>query len=75
MQVLNIDEIQSVAGGGTRDIVQSATVAGGARIGSYLAAARFGAAFGAPAGIVGGLIGAGIATAVCYYWNSKHPSE
>ncbi|WP_175016847.1 hypothetical protein [Massilia sp. YMA4] len=76
MHILNNDEIEYVSGGGaTRTIVNAATITGGAQIGSYLAAARLGATFGSAAGPLGAIAGAMITTAVCYYWNSKHPSD
>lgn len=76
MQVLSNDEIQYISGGGAaRTIVTAATVTGGVQIGSYLAAARFGATLGSAAGPIGAVAGALLTTAVCYYWNSKHPAE
>lgn len=76
MQVLNNDEILCISGGGSaRNIVTAATVTGGAQMGSYLAAARFGATLGSAAGPIGAIAGALFTTAVCYYWNSKHPAE
>lgn len=76
MHILNNDEVEYVPGGGlAKNIATAATVTTGAQLGSYLAAVRFGATFGAPAGVIGAIAGAMISTAVCYYWNSKHPSE
>lgn len=76
MQELTIYEVEQVSGGSVKGTVQAVTVAGGARIGAYVAAARMGAVIGAPAaGFVGAMVGAGVAMAVCYYWNGKYPSD
>lgn len=72
MQVLNAEEIQEVSGGVTEKIVPAAFISVSGSLGSYLAAARFGATLGAAAGPIGALVG-GVAAGVFvyYYYDQK----
>lgn len=67
MKVLTAEEIQDVSGGVMEKIVPAAFVSMSGSLGSYLAAARFGATLGAAAGPIGALAG-GIAGGVFVYY-------
>jgi hypothetical protein len=69
MQVLSIDEIQEVSGGGYgKTIGTIGLVSGGAALGSYYSAMYFGATIGAAAGPVGGLFGALVGGSIAYIY-------
>lgn len=72
MRELTLDEIQEVSGGANElgvTVGKVALTSGGAALGSYFAAARFGATLGSVAGPIGGVVGglAGATAAYIYY--------
>ena len=70
MKELTINEISEVSGGAgaAQTVVTVGVGSGSAAIGSYLAAARFGATLGSAAGPLGAIVGGMVGAGACYFY-------